>query len=669
MLLPDKQPIKDAREVALSMPSPAAPAVQPPAAPPAKSEIDILDSLQRRWPLALGIFIVCVGLGFRWISHHVSPTYQAETTIFVSPSALKENAERFSELSYVALINQQILTMTHYDTLNAALRRLDAGEHPWRKPGESEQAAIDRLRHTVSVARVPDTYEISISASGSDPTDLARIANAVADGYLERGRADFMSDRSSRMSVLMTDKAAVEKQLNERLETAAQYSGKLQVVDLEKAQTFPDDAVLAQMRVALAASRQKRIEAEQQLMVDEKTNAAPEAARILMNDTTTQKRLDSLLQRQSDLRTRLEGMRPANPLHQTAEKQLANVDGELQRVPAEMIRTIGSQILDKLHSDVDQSRLIEQALGNEVTEDAVNLEKTSRELHEARALNADIERLRTHLRDVQEHMDALNLQADTPTYLSIFSVAQLPLTPLKDQKRKAMGALLALALVLGLCVPVILDASDTRIHSPASVERIVGFLPLGVTVERTPGREEFAEEHLHRLATGIQRCVARGARTVLLTPLKVGLPDTFADDIANVLIARGFRPTLVHANRRGLANGLERIANRTRITALGPYGSILNSQPDGDVVLISSPPLLLSSDAEWLATEADVTLMILQAGKTTRKDLERAAKLLERLRVAGVGAILTSVRVERAGRMMKGEFKDFMTFWGSADEV
>jgi Mrp family chromosome partitioning ATPase len=82
------------------------------------------------------------------------------------------------------------------------------------------------------------------------------------------------------------------------------------------------------------------------------------------------------------------------------------------------------------------------------------------------------------------------------------------------------------------------------------------------------------------------------------------------------------------------------------------------AEQDCDVVLVSAPPLLLSSDAELLATEADVTLIIAQAGKTTRKDLERAGRLLERLHVAGVGAILTNVRIERAGRLLRNELRD-----------
>ena len=655
MHIPDKQPN-------LPLPiSSGVPAVQPrPILPPDKSEIDILDSLQRRWLLAAGIFIIFMAVGYRFIRHFVKPTYQAETTVYVSPSALKDNLDHVNEVSYATLINHQILTVLHYDTLSAALRRLEATGHHWKRPGETEQAAIERLRYMISVWRVPDSYEITIGAHGNTPTDLAAIANAVAQAYLAKGSGEFISERSGRLAVLTRENAFVEKKLNEKLDDVARYSEKLQVVDLQRASTFPDDSVLAQMRMAVLSAHQKRIEAEQQMEVDEKSNAAAEAEQVVMNDAAARSMMDGLLQKQSDLRLRLDGMLPANPLYKTAERGLSSIDNQLHSVPTEMVRAIGAQLMDKRRVDLDQSRRIERALADELTVRLRDMESSSRELREARALNEDIERLRTHLRDVQARIDSLNLQAEMPGFLSVFSVAQRPLQPLKNQKQKAWGTLLALALALSLSIPVILDAADSRIQNPASVERVLGLLPVGMTIESKPGREDFVDEHRRRLASGIQRCIARGAKTVLLTPLKFGVSDNLAADIAKDLTERGFRPVVVHATREMLTpNAVERIAGRAQISALGRYVSMLKvAEQDYDVFLISAPPLLLSSNAELLATEADVTLIIAEAGKTTRKDLERAGRLLERLHVAGVGAILTNVRVERAGRLLRSELKD-----------
>ncbi len=661
MQISDKQPIKDSRDLPVPVSS-GVPSVQPHAIPaPPKSEIDVIDSLQRRWLLAAGIFIICTVVGYRLIRHYVRPFYQAETTVYISPNALKDNLDHVNEVSYATLVNHQIVTVLHHDTMSAAMQRLETKGLHWQYPGEAEQAAIERLRSSLAVWRVPDSYEITIGAHGANPTNLATIANTVAEAYVAKGSGEFVSERSDRLAVLMRENAFIEKELNEKLDHVTQYSEKLQVVDLQRAAEFPDDAVLAQMRTALAEAHQKRIVAEQQLAVDENSHAAPEAEQIVMNDPTTRTMLDGLLQRQSDLRLRLETMLPANPLYKNTQKGLSSIDTQLRSVPADMVSSIGSQLLDKRRNDLEQSRRIELALTDEFTHHLLDTQAASRQLREARAVNADIDRLRAHLRDVQARIDALNLQAEMPGFLSMFSLARRPLQPQRNQKQKAFGTLLVFTLILSLAVPIILDAGDPRIHNPTSVERILGLLPIGMTMESKPGREEFAEEHMRRLTSGIQRCIARGAKTVFLTPLKFGESDTIAGEIAKDLTERGFRPVLVHATREMLIpNAVERIGGRAQISALGRYISMLKvGQQDCDVVLISGPPLLLSSNAELLATEADITLIIAEAGKTISKDLERAGRLLERLHVAGVGAILTNVRVERAGRSLRSELRDY----------
>jgi hypothetical protein len=660
MQISDKPVINDSRHLPVPMSS-GMPSVQPHAIPaPPKSEIDVIDSLQRRWLLAAGIFIICTVVGYRLIRYYVKPMYQAETTVYISPNALKDNLDHVNEVSYALLINHQIVTVLHHDTLSAALQRLDAKGLHWQYAGEAEQAAIERLRYSLAVWRVPDSYEITIGVHGPNPTNLATIANTIAEAYLARGSGEFVSERSDRLAVLTRENAFVEKELNEKLDQVTQYSEKLQVVDLQRAAEFPDDAMLAQMRTALAEAHQKRIIAEQELAVDEKSNAAPEAEQIVMNDAATRTMLDGLLQRQSDLRLRLEGMLPANPLYNNTQKGLSSIDTQLHSVPAEMVSSIGLQLLDKRRNDVEQSQRIELALTDEFTHRLSDTQAASRQLREARAVNADIERLRAHLRDVQARIDALNLQAEMPGFLSMFSLARRPLQPQKNQKQKAFGTLLVFALILSLGVPIILDAGDPRIHNPTSIERILGLLPIGMTMESRPGREEFADEHMRRLVSGIQRCIARGAKTVLLTPLKFGSSDILAGEICKDLTERGFRPVLVHATRQMLIpKAVERIGGRAQISALGSYVQMLKAaEQDCDVVLISAPPLLLSSDTELLATEADVTLMIVDAGKSTRKDLERAGRLLERLNGGGVGAILTNVRVERAGRSLRSELRD-----------
>jgi capsular polysaccharide biosynthesis protein len=632
-----------------------------PASASAELDIDLLDTLQRRWVLTAIILCVCMTVGFAFIHFVMKATYRAETTIYVSPDLLKSDSVQVNDVSYVTLINHEILSVNHYDTLSSAIRILGARGYPWKQAGETEQASIERLRRTVDVERIPESYEISIAASGPEPAKLALIANAVGEAYLDRVSSETGADRSGQLAVLIGHKSELEKELSAKLDEAAELSGNLQVVDLDKVQTFPDDAVHARMRVGLAAAHEKRIEAEQQLAANEKSNASAEAEQIVLNDAATRAMTGNLMARQFDLRSHIQTMLPGNPLRKPAETELSNISRQLQTVHTEMVHTTETELMDKLKSDADQSKRLEVALSKDVVDHAAEMEKSSRELHEAQALNTDIERLRSTLGKVDQSIDALKLQVQMPKLLRVFSQAQPPVLPVKSQKRKAMLALLGLALFLSLSVPVTLDALDPHVYTPSSVERILGFPPVGMTIEANPGLSDFAEEHLRRIAAGIQRSVARGARTVVLAPLKFGNPDGLAREIARVLTERGVSNLIVHANRqRPIQNPHGRDGCVSNSMSLEPYRSILkNSEDDCDVILICSSSLLLTSEAEMLATEGDVTLMFVQAGKSTRKDVERAARLLERLRAPEVGAILGHVKVERAGRLVKRELKDF----------
>jgi cellulose biosynthesis protein BcsQ len=78
-----------------------------------------------------------------------------------------------------------------------------------------------------------------------------------------------------------------------------------------------------------------------------------------------------------------------------------------------------------------------------------------------------------------------------------------------------------------------------------------------------------------------------------------------------------------------------------------------------DVVLIDSDPMPTSANTEYLARVADATVLVVKAGTTTRQELRRAARLLERLQVAGVAVVLNKVQLGRADRDLRRELRGF----------
>ena len=87
---------------------------------------------------------------------------------------------------------------------------------------------------------------------------------------------------------------------------------------------------------------------------------------------------------------------------------------------------------------------------------------------------------------------------------------------------------------------------------------------------------------------------------------------------------------------------------------------ILNEvKGDYDVVLVDASPILISADTEYLARVADGTVLIVQSGRTTRAQLNRAANLLERLDVPGVAVTLNRVSRDRVDPALVRDVEDF----------
>jgi cellulose biosynthesis protein BcsQ len=80
---------------------------------------------------------------------------------------------------------------------------------------------------------------------------------------------------------------------------------------------------------------------------------------------------------------------------------------------------------------------------------------------------------------------------------------------------------------------------------------------------------------------------------------------------------------------------------------------------DYDVVLIDTTPILISAETEYLARFADVTILIAEAGATTKAQLIRASRLLEKLQIPGVAAILNKVAFRRASRATREDLSAF----------
>ncbi len=75
--------------------------------------------------------------------------------------------------------------------------------------------------------------------------------------------------------------------------------------------------------------------------------------------------------------------------------------------------------------------------------------------------------------------------------------------------------------------------------------------------------------------------------------------------------------------------------------------------------LIDANALPIFATTENLARLADATVLVVRSGMRTKQELDRAARLLERLDVAGVAVVLNKISRNRADRASRREFNRY----------
>ena len=113
------------------------------------------------------------------------------------------------EYPYDSFIEEQVHSVTRFNVLSEALRRLNPGV--WRYPGETAESAVDRLQHLLTVKRDGLSYQVMISLQGGDPTHLADIVNAVTDSYLEATKDEEFYGRDKRLDALRQERTEVQE--------------------------------------------------------------------------------------------------------------------------------------------------------------------------------------------------------------------------------------------------------------------------------------------------------------------------------------------------------------------------------------------------------------------------------------------------------------------------
>ncbi|HEY7861053.1 MAG TPA: polysaccharide biosynthesis tyrosine autokinase, partial [Gemmatimonadaceae bacterium] len=306
----------------------------------------------------------------------------------------------------------------------------------------------------------------------------------------------------------------------------------------------------------------------------------------------------------------------------------------------------------------------------------------------------------------QRYAETRLAEAGAVADVSILDTAVAPTAPTKNTAPTIL--LLALVVSFGASVglALLLDHTDPRLRYPEQVTRELGLSILGAvpTIKRSragdPDPEEAAQviESFRTIRMAITNQYDASG-TAMLTVSSPGAGDGKSLVCSNLALSfaeAGYRTVLVDgdtrrgqlhamfgANRRpGLLDLLGgdapfeavlRPTTHERLTLI-PCGTrrhrgpeLLHSQAMSqfiaelrrryDVVVVDSPPLGAGVDPFVLAAATQNMLIVLRTGATDRKMAESKLKLLDRLPVRMLGAVLNDIRAQ-------GEYKYYSYLYG-----
>jgi uncharacterized protein involved in exopolysaccharide biosynthesis/Mrp family chromosome partitioning ATPase len=693
----------------MSSPLEIAPIIFP--KPPAKDaeegttrSIHVFESLRRHRlvsGLCLLFCLLCSGL---LVYKRRGPTFEATSRVYISPIASKALTEdRQQEAPYEGFVDEQMKTVTRYDVVQAALEKLP--RQVWGGYGPTEEIAIDILSKILVVARQGQSFEITISLEGSNAKDVTAIVNAITDAYIEKASNITFLDRDKKLAILHDEQTRLQTQLADKVTQQTKLLQQLGIASVAADSASPYNDQLAKLHSDLNDADEALAQSQSKLQALQNGGVDMPGMKVAAEDAAaTDPGLAALKANLSAERGKLTQemamLTPSNPLYKQDQDQLKAIEAQLADNSQKLQKTAREQITARLQSEISQKRIVVNRLREQLIEQTRQATGSAPQYQEAKQLSSDIDHLQTGYATVEERIRELQVDNSSPGSVYLSAAAMVPLGPVKSKMPAVILILLIFSILFSVGVAVAIDFLDPHIYNADDVKQVMGFSPLGVLLDHDHFSAEVSQQYLLRLAAGIHHAVrASGARTFLFTATEPECgTTTVVEKLARQLRVLNLRTLTVAAtNVDGKISYVNTAAPQTsthyepkrsnpmaadtdklRTQTVGPLalssqvepaqtmfsGSFVaqvlaENESNYDVVLVDGGPLLISADTEYLARVADGTIIVAQSGRTTRKQLERSATLLERLHVPGVAVALNRVNPSHADAALRQDVLDF----------
>lgn len=648
--------------------------------------IDIPGAVLRHWKAGVlaSLVVIAAGIPYAWAKG--ASKWRVEGVIYVSPRFQRNldtdpEHEIQSNSQYREFVQQQVKTLTRFDIVQQALQTEPALRH-WKKPGESERRAVDRLRSSLQVVPVADTYQVTVGLSGDEPGGLAEITNAVMKSYVGRMRTELMFDSDDRLRHLDAEKEELAEKIGALIEQRSRIAQQLGTTVFTEGMINSFDRMMGTSSEAVVEARRQRLLAEAGVSgrgpaAEPGEGTQAEALEKALNDSGLASLKTALNLRKAELMTRMNGLSPQHSGRIAAAKEIQQIDDEIEHL-TQTLRTRLAANLETLRRDrLQQAEKVERELHNADGKIRSQAEEYSRSYQQNIEIGNEVERARKRLTAIEDRMSYLRLETQAPGWVRIFSPAMRPDLPAQGGRKKLLMLVFVAAGVLGLAIPAGLDFLDPRVRALGELEAQLG-LPVAACFPYNSGKERLDSQAVLRAAVSMRRHLGElRHRAIAVTAVSHGGgSSTFTLAVAAALNRLGVNTLVVEANPLtpdsrylagsagdGVIQWLDGIS-QFDTCCRGAQGEFPDRIPTGDgcvedllpverllrkteepcrpydLVLVDAAPLTKSLATEELIRVTGSVLLVVNARKDSRAAVKECMTRLRRLAPAAFGAVL-----------------------------
>lgn len=654
----------------------------------------------------------------------IKPYYYAEGVIEVYPkyiSNLGDNSE-LQVTGFREFVANQIVNLRSTDVVEKTLALLKDKPHPLQEV-DDDLSLIYALQSGLSVKQIGLSTLISVGFAGNKPEGLAELINTLLETYLRKMNGEKIVGQDIRTENLSRRKNELSAELTVLLSRKSQVLEKLGVSAIQDHLETPHEQSMVEINQSLVTATKQALEAQIKLYsadeglgVFSKIDMDASVTEKLENDPYLVSLKQALSTRKINLITQMAGTSENHPGRKASLKEIEAIEKEYEnsfaREHESALKNLTQKhevmlitFKDKARQEFEDANLRVDALKKAYDQQKELSSNFTVLYNEAMEIRRNIEHTQKGLDTIESRLEFFKMEEDAPGLVKIASLARTPEQAENDKKLKIVIGLFCFGIFLGLLFPVLIDFLNPLIKTPMEMEGILHFPMLAWLIDNTTQQEGFFfEDQLRRLANAIDYQFSKEQWSAFaFTSVKPGggtsmivseLAQKLAEIGRNVLIveANAFKPKLdwsgklkegsnglwgvltgQYSSKNSTTNLFSKNGGRVDILPVGNASENSKHLPltheslniikthEHDIYLFDCPPLLLSSDSEFLIRLLDATILIVEAEGVGQGEISRAARTLERLNPPQLTFIANRIPVKHRGGYFSQMLKEYET--------